>query len=96
MDLKEIKDGSQKEQTFNGSRFLPAVDGKHRRKQLTERRIAFFYCFTYNFFGGEVAEWSMATVLKTVNPARGSRVRISPSPPGKNNVQKFDIFLISD
>ena len=30
---------------------------------------------------GEVAEWSMATVLKTVNPARGSRVRIPPSPP---------------
>ncbi len=34
---------------------------------------------------GEVAEWSMATVLKTVNPAMGSRVRIPPSPPVSEN-----------
>jgi hypothetical protein len=30
---------------------------------------------------GEVAEWSNATVLKTVRPARVSGVRIPPSPP---------------
>lgn len=30
---------------------------------------------------GRVAEWSMATVLKTVRPARVSWVRIPPLPP---------------
>ena len=29
---------------------------------------------------GEVAEWSIAAVSKTVNPVRGSRVRIPASP----------------
>ncbi len=29
---------------------------------------------------GEVAEWSKAAVSKTVNPVRGSRVRIPASP----------------
>jgi hypothetical protein len=40
---------------------------------------------------GEVAEWSIAPVLKTGIPERGSRVRISPSP--QNKEQKAKLFV---
>jgi hypothetical protein len=40
------------------------------------------------FCPGEMAEWSIAAVLKTVDPARGPGVRIPLSPPKKTQIQK--------
>ena len=39
---------------------------------------------------GEVAEWSNAAVLKTVEPLRVPGVRIPPSPPGLNISKKLE------
>jgi hypothetical protein len=40
--------------------------------------------FASRFRRGEVAEWSIAMVLKTIGPARAPGVRIPPSPPDNN------------
>jgi hypothetical protein len=46
---------------------------------------------------GELAEWSNATVLKTVRPSRVSRVRIPHSPPSHNfyTMKKLIYLLIA-
>ena len=43
-------------------------------------------------FYGEVPEWFKGTVLKTVVSVMAPRVRISPSPPIKNNDLLVIIF----
>ena len=47
------------------------------------------------FVSGEVAEWSNATVLKTVDRLRGPGVRIPPSPPYKINGLMLSPFILS-
>ena len=42
------------------------------------------YAHYFYFCRGELAEWSIAAVLKTVDLSKGPRVRIPHSPPNKN------------
>ncbi len=60
--------------------YLTTIQGEDR-----DRIIPSSFAISCTIFIGGMAEWSMATVLKTVRPARVSWVRIPLPPPQLNS-----------
>jgi hypothetical protein len=52
------------------------------------------YQLYFYFCRGELAEWSIAAVLKTVDLSKGPRVRIPHSPPLGNQGQKKSLQIV--